>query len=879
MRQAGFTDPEFSKLSEAKANSDLLTATEFEAMRLAETTGADADANHAKARLMLYDASYHQAKAAIMKPIYEVGVLVEKRTGTAVEFAQKIAFFLRIIFILFSLCLLLMLYQTHQFLRSTLGGTVDEIYAYISRIGKGNFASASLTNAKLEDSVLGCLVRTRQNLHQLDQERKQAERQSLESGQRFHQMFAQHSSPMLLIEPESGAIVDANQAASQFYGYTIEQLNDMNIAVINANSPAQVTDELTLAAREQRNYFVFPHRLADGSLRTVEVHSSPMSLDGRIILFSIIHDITDRKKAEDDIKLLAFYDPLTNLANRRLLTDRMEQTLLFASRTGELVVVCMLDLDGFKLVNDQLGHEAGDQLLIEVARRLQECVRQSDTASRFGGDEFALILGGFKNLAEIEQLLNRVITSLAMPYALGGEVARISASVGATIFPNDSSSAELLLRHADQSMYEAKQAGKNCYRLFNPTHHNQQQANQATFQKIEAALMGGQLAIFYQPQVDCRHGKVVGAEALIRWNHPILGLLSPSEFIPLIEHHELIVAVGEWAIQAALQQLVAWRAVGIDLSISVNISAYHLHKSNFVARLKVLLADYDAKIINHLAIEILETAALENVSMVVEAIQQCRVLGIHVSLDDFGTGFSSLAHLKQLPVDTLKIDQSFVMGMLHNSEDLAIVSGVIGLATSFGRKVVAEGVESLDHILMLMEMGCFVMQGYSLARPMTAERMTLWVKAFKPDPLWKLSHAQRPSRDYFELLLAESNHRHGLEQLIAQYSVPNVPASPESLLDYQHCHFGQWYYGKGLKLFGMESYFSSIEPLHRQIHQTAANVCAHKRLGNKAEAQMEAENLLRQQDELDQMLNRLRVEMAHQYLTTHKPKGEIDDRT
>ncbi|MDD4964737.1 MAG: EAL domain-containing protein [Gallionella sp.] len=866
MRQAGFTNQEFHKLAEAKTNSDRLTATEFEAMRLIELP--DTGSSHAQALAMLHDSNYHQAKADIMRPIHDVNVLVEDRTADAVQLAKITALILRSIFIALALSLAFMLYRTHQFLQMTLGGSVDKIHEHISRMGSGDFSFSTLSNFKLDNSVLGWLTNTRHRLHQMDLDRKQTEQQLLESKQRFHQMFLLHDSPMLLIEPESGMIQDANQAASNFYGYSIDHLKQMNIEAINTLPPEELAAERMRAAREQRNYFIFPHRLANGSLRTVEVHSSPMSLGGQTVLFSIIHDITDRQQAEAEIKLLAFYDPLTSLANRRLLTDRMEQTLAFARRSNELVVICMLDLDGFKQVNDQFGHKLGDQLLIEVARRLQECVRESDTASRFGGDEFALILGGFKNIDEIEQTLSRVISSLSTPYLLDNKVAHVSASLGATIFPNDVSDPDLLLRHADQSMYEAKQAGKNCYQLFNPTHHNQQQANQATLKKIEHALADGQFTLYYQPQVDCRQGKVVGVEALIRWNHPILGLLLPSEFIPLVEHQNLIVAMGEWTIQEALKQLVAWRAEGLNLSLSVNISQYHLHKHNFISRLNDLLMDYDSEIINRLGIEILETGALEDVNTVANAIQQCRNMGIHVSLDDFGTGFSSLTHLKLLPADALKIDQSFVRGMLHNPDDLAIVSGVVGLASAFQRNVVAEGVESIDHILMLMEMGCFLMQGYCISRPMPAEHVTSWVQAFHPDPLWQLPSTRRPSRGYFELLLAEVNHRHWIDRQIEKSSNMLTDFNSHSLLDEQGCHFGRWYAGDGLQEFGKENWFHSIAAVHRKIHQTAARLCEHQHGGDLTATQMDAESLFAQHDELDHLLSHVRGELAHNYNTT-----------
>lgn len=698
-------------------------------------------------------------------------------------------------------------------------------------------------------------------------ERKQAEEQSAALMQR-NQILMNTALEGIHILDENGKIIEANDAFCHHLGYTQEEILKLCVFDFEALVPPAELKENIKQLLNSRAVFDSVHRRKDGTLVDVELSVSGVELAGKKYLFALCRDITDRKKADDKIRKLAFYDPLTGLANRRLMTDRMEQALAHARRSGELVGICMIDLDGFKQVNDQMGHKAGDELLIEVARRLHECMRESDTVSRFGGDEFALILSGFGKISECEHMLNRIIASLGEPYLVGGEIAHVTGSIGVTIFPNDGGTADLLLRHADQAMYEAKQAGKNCYHLFNPSHQNQQQANQTTIRKIEKALAAGQIELLYQPQIDCRLGKVVGVEALIRWNHPVLGVLAPSEFIPLLEHNDLIITVGEWVIKEALKQLTAWRAAGRDLTMGVNISARQLHQSNFIERLNALIAGYPPDVINSLEIEILETAALENVNAVADAIRECRSLGIHVALDDFGTGFSSLAHLKQLPVDVLKIDQSFVFGMLNNPNDYAIVSGVVGLASSFKRKVVAEGVESIDHVLMLMDLGCDLMQGYVIARPMSADRIPLWMDKFQPDPLWKLSGSQLPSRGYFELLLAEATHRHWIDQLVVNASAAREAADGELLLDHRQCRLGLWYYGEGARQYGKESWFRSIEPVHQRIHQTAAQLSENRRTGNAQAVAMDEAALKMQQDELDRLLSELRSAMADRYLNS-----------
>jgi hypothetical protein len=298
--------------------------------------------------------------------------------------------------------------------------------------------------------------------------------------------------------------------------------------------------------------------------------------------------------------------------------------------------------------------------------------------------------------------------------------------------------------------------------------------------------------------------------------------------------------------------------MGIDLPISVNISARQLYHPRFTDRLNELLLNYDTEIINRLEIETLETAVLEDINVVAEAIRKCRALGIHIAIDDFGTGYSSLAHLKHLRVDALKIDKSFICGMLHNPEDLAIVSGVIALANSFRYKVIAEGVESIDHILMLIELGCNLMQGYGIAHPMPADRIPAWLKSFAPDPLWQLAFEQRPTRDYFELLLAETNHRHWINQLLT-----SLDTSPELLHDHQRCRLSHWYRGEGERQYGNEDCFKSIEPLHQRIHQCAAGLYQQKRDGTPVE-DLEAE-LSRLQDEFEHLLSNFRSIISQKY--------------
>lgn len=573
-------------------------------------------------------------------------------------------------------------------------------------------------------------------------------------------------------------------------------------------------------------------------------------------------DVTELVEQEQQLRQLAHYDALTQLPNRVLLAERMRLTLARSQRTGEMVAVCMLDLDGFKLVNDSFGHKVGDQLLREVSQRLLDCLRADDTASRLGGDEFALLICGFNRLSECEQALSRLISSLAKPYHVGGQTARISASIGVTLFPDDGNDPDILLRHADQAMYQAKLSGKNRFKFFDFGQDQRIQANQGALRKIAKAIETGQFQLYYQPIVDCRNGRIDGAEALIRWNHPILGTLSPSEFLPLIEQDDLIVSLGEWVIQEALRQIGAWHEAGLNLRVSVNIAARQLHRHDFAAKLKQYLAAQPFNPANRLEIEIVESMALEDVNAVCDTIRECHQMGVMVALDDFGTGYSSLVHIKRLAADVLKIDQTFVLDMLSDPDNLAIVEGVVGLASAFKRRVVAEGVESIDHIFMLLELGCDAMQGYGLARPMPAEKFFAWARTFVPDPRWGLASAPRPSRDYFELLLAEANHRIWIDQVIENGRNQEDASIAAELGDHK-CRFGDWYYNEAFHRLNGMAEFQALEKVHSSIHQIARRLCRNPS-SNPMDRALQEEGLRTEHHRFAELLRLMRNRLTNE---------------
>lgn len=452
---------------------------------------------------------------------------------------------------------------------------------------------------------------------------------------------------------------------------------------------------------------------------------------------SLAHDANERNRYQHELEFLAHHDALTQLPNRILLADRLDQAIARMQRAQRLLAIVYLDLDDFKPVNDRLGHKAGDQLLVMVAQRLKEHTRADDTVCRLGGDEFVLLLGDLGTIEECTQTIERLIAALGRTYTLDQQPVHITASIGMTVYPFDDADADTLMRHADQAMYVAKQSGRNRFHLFDAEHDRQIQVQRSNRARIEAALAQNEFILHYQPKVDMRSGRVIGAEALIRWQHPDEGLLPPSRFLPEVEDSDFAIPLGEWVIETALSQLAAWRADGLELMVSVNISPRHLQTLSFAGRLATLLARHADVPATALELEVVESAALEDVLRVSEVISACHSLGVSFALDDFGTGYSSLSYFKRLQVDVLKIDQSFVRDLLTDDEDRAIVEGVISLTRTFKRQVIAEGVESAEVGVALLELGCSLAQGYGIAKPMPASALPDWVAHWQPYPQWR----------------------------------------------------------------------------------------------------------------------------------------------
>ncbi len=569
-----------------------------------------------------------------------------------------------------------------------------------------------------QDAVLGWFY----DITQL----KQAEQALQQSEARFREMFERHSSPMLLIEPKSGNIVNANPASAYYYGYSVGHLRAMNIVQINMRSPQEIAEERMLAQREERNYFVFPHRLASGEVRTVEVHSSPVEVDGRSLLFSIIHDITERKQLEMQMHDLAFYDALTKLPNRRLLIDRLNKALITCTRNRRHGALMFLDLDYFKTLNDLHGHDIGDQMLVEVATRILGCIREQDSAARFGGDEFVVMLEGLaENLSEAvtqaDLVAEKIRVALAQPYLLKRNDDIIShycsSSIGVTIFGDHDENLEQLLKWTDIAMYHAKDSGRNAIRYFDPDMQTAIETRAALESDLHTALEQQQFVLFYQVQVNA-NGKAQGAEVLLRWQHPQRGLVSPAQFIPLAEETGLIISIGAWVLHTACAQIKKWQneLPFRNLVVAVNVSAKQFRQADFVEQVQAVVLQHGINPTS-LKLELTESLVLDNVEDTIIKMKALKEFGVSFSMDDFGTGYSSLSYLKRLPLAQIKIDQSFVRDITTDHGDMVMVMTIVDLGLNFEVDVIAEGVETEAQFKLLHRYGCGSFQGYLFSKP------------------------------------------------------------------------------------------------------------------------------------------------------------------
>ncbi len=505
----------------------------------------------------------------------------------------------------------------------------------------------------------------------------------------------------------------------------------------------------------------------------------------------LLSDLTDNKRQEEQLNMLAHYDVLTQLPNRALFVDRFNQAVAKAERSDEQLALCFLDIDNFKPINDSYGHHIGDLILIEVSRRMTEQIRASDTVSRQGGDEFVILLSDIKSLRQCEETVQRILNAISQPIILDGITHVISASIGVALNSEHKGDVDLLMRHADHAMYQAKQAGRNRYQLYDVEQDLQIEHKHLQLHRIEQAIIDQEFELYYQPKVNMAEGHVFGVEALIRWNHPAKGLLLPMDFLPVISGTSTDISIGQWVIERAVIQLEQWMKIELCPVISINISSHHLLSSSFFEKFKATLDKHPTVDPTYIELEILESSALGDIATIRKVLGKCRKeLGVGIALDDFGTGYSSLTHLRALPASCIKVDRSFVRDLLDDPHDYSIIDGVISLADAFSRDVIAEGVESTEHGLALLIMGCIQAQGFGIAKPMRAMDFPKWMQSYIPNGEWvKYGNKQYSvTEKKLKLLKLAALQWHSRFVEYIESSQNELPALP--IMNGRECHCG-----------------------------------------------------------------------------------------
>ncbi len=623
-------------------------------------------------------------------------------------------------------------------------------------------------------------------------ERKLAEEKLKLSGRVFNQA---HEG--ILITNPDGRIVDVNPAFCEITGYSREEVVNQQPSILKSGKHSESFYRDIWQNLLDKGYWqgeIWNRRKNGELFAELLTISTLMDDQGDTLHYlGLFSDITEIKEQQHALEMMAHYDMLTQLPNRTLFADRFQQAISHSVRQHSLLGVVFLDLDGFKPINDTYGHEIGDQVLIEVAQRIKACIRLDDTASRLGGDEFAILLNDISSVEHCERLVSRLLRTIQLPYRIDGDTIQLGASMGVTLYPLDQSDADTLLRHADQAMYQSKQTGRNRYSIFDAVHDKQILLKQSQLDNLHVAFNSNQFCLFYQPKINMRNGRIYGAEALLRWDHPQQGMLEPALFLSSVAGTELDIRIGNWVIDQTLKQLQSFHLQDRKIEISVNISAHHLQWPGFIDHLDRLLSKYPDLPAEYLQLEVLESSVLTDIHTISAIISSCRDgLGVRIALDDFGTGYSSLSHLRHLPVDVIKIDQSFVRDIMDDPNDFTIVEGVIGLSHAFQHQVIAEGVESIEHGLMLMTIGCDLAQGYIIAQPMPADKLSQWMQDYQPEARW-LTHARNTLSPQQRLLALM--RMQGAQWL--QRVIDNLHSSPSHisnwpLMNPKRSHFTHW---------------------------------------------------------------------------------------
>jgi diguanylate cyclase (GGDEF)-like protein/hemerythrin-like metal-binding protein/PAS domain S-box-containing protein len=637
-----------------------------------------------------------------------------------------------------------------------------------------------------------------------------------------------HSREGIIITSSDNKILNINSSVERITGYSKEDLLGRNPKILSSGkySKSFYTDMWQAINTQGHWSGEVSNRHKNGSvyieLLTISaVKDSKNNILNYIALFS---DITSTKEQQKRLEYIAHYDALTGLPNRVLFSDRLHQAMSQTRRNKSMLAVVYIDLDGFKEINDVYGHDHGDILLSTISARMREVTRDGDTVARIGGDEFVAVLLGLQEQQECIPMLSRLLRTSSEAVHHNDLVMNVSASIGVSFFAyDDNIDADQLIRYADQAMYQAKILGKNRFHIFDSIEDASIRTYHEKIENIKNALYNNEFVLYYQPKLNMKTGETVGLEALIRWMHPVYGVIHPEEFLPVVDGNDLSIEIGEWVLEEAIRHIEQWKNLGFNFVVSINISAIHLLQGNLLGHIKMLLFKYPKVNTTDFKLEILETSALEDITHVVQVMEDCNKLGILFSLDDFGTGYSSLTYLKRLPASELKIDRSFVWDMLHDTDDLIILNGIINLANTFQRDVIAEGVESIEQGVLLLRMGCEVAQGYVIAKPMPMNKIIKWVKEFKVNEKWV--NCQAMNRDEISVLYALVEHNAWMNKF--EYYIQGKNSQiPQQ--DHTQCKLNEW-----LSCIRKSSVIESfkldrLETLHKELHKKANMVIKSK---------------------------------------------------
>ena len=598
--------------------------------------------------------------------------------------------------------------------------------------------------------------------------RREADVDALRVQERKFRTLLESSPDALVISDANEIITVVNRQAVQMFGYAqheligqpIDMLLPQRYRGLHLASPKASGD----AAEAGNNHGNDRGKDRDlwaltqaGREFPISISQSPIDTEQGGMMAAAIRDMTERRASEERIEFLAHHDALTGLPNRLVVQSRFEQATAQAARTGAKVAVLLLDLDNFKTVNDSLGHLTGDSLLKAVANRLRECARETDTISRQGGDEFLAVFAQLDDAEAVGSTIERLVQCFQAPCVADGQEIPVSFSLGISLYPDDGKDFGTLLQKADIAMYQAKAAGRNTYRFFDEAMNVASAENLQMRNGLRLALDRGEFVLHYQPQIELATGRVVGAEALLRWRHPELGLVPPGRFIPVAEESGLIVPIGDWVLHEVCRQAVAWRDAGLPLdSIAVNLSAVQFGRGNVESVVRSALSA-SGLAPSCLELELTESILIQNVESVLTTVKRLKLLGVKLSIDDFGTGYSSLSYLKRFAFDKLKIDQSFIRDLATDAENAAIVRAILQMAHGLGLKTIAEGVETQPALERLLALRCDEAQGYLVARPMPADQLAAYLATAarrSPSGAWSTAHGELMADIPFENELA-----------------------------------------------------------------------------------------------------------------------------